>query len=190
MRRPTVAIIGNGALREDDPRGPLAFEVGRALVDHGFRLVCGGLGGVMAAACAGAAASERHVDGDIVGLLPGFDPDHANQSVDIAIATGLDHARNFIVANADAVVAIGGQAGTLSEMAGAWTLQRLLIGLRVEGWSGRLADHPLDERVRYPDIPDDRVWGADNATQVIDLLQRWLPRYRRRHGGIPPRRDP
>ena len=138
----------------------------------------------MAAACEGAASSERYRDGDIIGILPGFDPGACNRWVDLPIATGLDHVRNFLVANSDAVVAVGGGAGTLSEMAGAWQLKRLICGYRTDGWSGRLADQPIDERVRYPDMPDDRVFGVDSADEVIKILAERLSRYTERHRGI------
>ncbi len=182
-----IAIIGNGALTAEDPRSALAFEMGKALVDNGYRLASGGLGGVMGHACRGAASSLKHREGDIIALLPGFDPADAAPEASIRIATGLDHARNFIVANSDAVIAIGGGAGTLSEMAGAWQLQRLLLAFRCSGWSGKLADQRIDERVRYPDIDDDMVRGVSTASEAIDLLAQWLPRYSRRHLGIPKR---
>ena len=186
--RPIVAIIGNGGLAKDDARGFLAHAMGRALVDAGYRVACSGLGGIMESACLGASSSPAHRDGDVIGILPGFDPSAANEGVDIALATGLDQARNFIVANSDAVIAIGGGAGTLSEMAAAWQLQRLLIAFRVQGWSGRMADTRIDERCRYPDMPEDRVHGADTPQDAIDLLRRWLPKYDLRHPGIPRRR--
>jgi len=188
MQRPIIAIIGDGALQEGDPRHAVARTMGRALIEARYRMICGGLGGVMAAACAGAADSDAHQDGDIIGLLPGFDPGAANAHVDIAIATGLDHARNFLVANADAVIAIGGSCGTLSEIAAAWQLMRLVIAFRVPGWSGRLAETRLDDRIRYPDMADDRIRGVDTAEEAIALLATWLPRYQRRHAGIPARR--
>ncbi|HAN32376.1 MAG TPA: acyl-CoA synthetase [Myxococcales bacterium] len=183
-RRLIVSIIGNGSLPPDDSRALLAKELGQALVDAGYRIACGGMGGVMAAVCEGAYNSASYRDGDIIGILPGFDPSHANPWVDLPIATGLDHVRNFIVANGDAVVAVGGGAGTLSEMAGAWQLNRLICAYRTQGWSGRLADQRIDERVRYDDIPEDRIFGVDSADQVIALLAQWLPRYCRRHTGI------
>ena len=119
-----------------------------------------------------------------------MDETRLDNLLDIALATGLDQARNFIVANSDAVIAIGGGAGTLSEMAAAWQLQRLLIAFRVQGWSGRLADTRIDERVRYPDIAEDRAHGVDTPQEAIELLRRWLPKYHLRHGGIPKRRPP
>lgn len=73
-------------------------------------------------------------------MLPSYDPSDEGSSADIVIATGLDHARNILVANSDGVIAIGGGAGTLSEIAMAWALKRPIVALKVSGWSGKLAE--------------------------------------------------
>jgi uncharacterized protein (TIGR00725 family) len=185
-RAPIVAVLGDGEVAEDDARWQFAEALGRLVLDRGWRLQSGGRGGVMEAACRGARSSPRWVHGSIVGILPGWDPDQANPYVDIALPTGLDHARNLLVAQADAVVAIGGGAGTLSELAFAWMLQRLVVARRGEGWAGRLADQRVDERVRYPELPEDRVFGVDSPEQAIDTLERYLPLYRRRYRGRAP----
>ncbi|GAB4204293.1 MAG: hypothetical protein OHK0022_29310 [Roseiflexaceae bacterium] len=105
----------------------LAEAVGRALAEAGVQLVCGGLGGVMAAACRGA----RQAGGITIGLLPGHDRSEANPDVLIPIATGLGEGRNLlIVRTADAVIAIGGEYGTLSEIALACKLGKLVVGLQ------------------------------------------------------------
>lgn len=184
QRRPMVAVIGNARLPNGDHRLVEARDCGTFLIDAGCRLLTGGLGGVMHAACAGARQSRRYQSGDVIGLLPGHDPDAANEDVDISLATGLDLARNLIVANADAVIAIGGGAGTLSEIALAWQMHRLIIGLRVQGWSGEMADRRVDDRQRYPDIESDRVYGAAHAKEAVALVMQLLPAYRRRHGGV------
>jgi len=171
--RPLIAVAGDGGLGRGDPRYQLAQDLGRALVDARYRLVCGGHGGVMEAACRGARESSAHTDGDVIGILPGLDPAEANPWVDVALPTGLGHLRNMVVARSDALVAIGGQAGTLSEMALAWIHRRPVIGFRVPGWSGRLADQRIDGRVRFPDRPDDKVYGVDHPDEVVELL-RWL----------------
>ena len=175
-RRKTVAVIGDGDLPEHAEKYRMAEELGRALVDHGYRVMTGGLGGIMEAASRGARSSACYREGDIIGILPGSIPGAANQYVDISIPTALGTARNLIVAQAEAVVAIGGGAGTLSEMAGAWVMGRLVIGYRVEGWSGELADRKIDPRVRYPSIPDDRVYGVSSADEVIGFLD-LIPAY-------------
>jgi len=104
----------------------LAEEIGRRAAEAGATLVCGGLGGVMAAACRGA----RSVGGTTVGILPGDDTRAANPDVLIPIATGMGEARNVvIVRTADVVIAIGGEYGTLSEIALARKIGRVVIGL-------------------------------------------------------------
>jgi hypothetical protein len=106
-----------------------------------------------------------------VGILPGHDAEAANDYADVVIPTGLDIGRNSVVVHSDAVIIIGGSAGTLSEIAMAWSLYRLIIGFRVEGWSGKLADKTVDDRDRYPEIENDRVDGVDNADEALALLK-------------------
>jgi hypothetical protein len=72
----------------------------------------------------------------------------------------------------------------MAELAHAWILKRLILGFRVEGWSGRVADTRLDDRIRHRDVPDDRVHGIDSPRELISLLGDLLPRYAGRHGGI------
>ncbi len=119
-----IAVCGAGCC--DEHLASRAEEVGRYLAEAGATLICGGLGGVMAAACRGA----RAAGGRTVGILPGKDRQAANPDVEIAIATGLGEARNLtIVASADAVIAMAGGYGTLSEIALARKLGRPVIGL-------------------------------------------------------------
>ena len=172
-----IAVVGDARIRHGDRQERLAFEIGRGVVDAGYHLVTGGLGGVMEAAHRGARSSKRWHHSAGIGLLPGSDPAEANPYVDIAIPTGLGFGRNLLVAQCRAVIAIGGGAGTLSEMAFAWSLRRLLIALCCGGWSERLADQKIDDRQRYTDIPEDRVYGASTSEQALQLLQFWLPRY-------------
>jgi uncharacterized protein (TIGR00725 family) len=109
---PYVAVVGPGAATAGQEHA--AEAVGELLARGGAVLVCGGLGGVMAAACRGAASAG----GLTVGLLPGSDRACANEWVRVAIATGMGELRNgLVVRAADAVVAIGGAYGTLSEVA-------------------------------------------------------------------------
>jgi uncharacterized protein (TIGR00725 family) len=183
-RRPLVAVIGDSQLEPGSSKESLAEQVGRALVDGGYRVLTGGLGGVMEAACRGARSSPKYQPGDTVGVLPGHDSGEANPYTDVTLASGLDHVRNSIVAHADAVIAIGGGAGTLSEICFAWIYKRLIVALRVDGWSGRLADQRVDNRIRYPDYPDDRVFGASSAVEAVDKIKACLPRFRGTYGGI------
>jgi uncharacterized protein (TIGR00725 family) len=184
-----VAVVGDAVVSAGSAKDVLAEEIGRALVDAGFRVMTGGLGGVMESACRGARSSDRYAPGDTIGVLPGHDPTEANPHVDIVIPSGLDHVRNSVVAHADAMIAIGGGAGTMSEICLAWIYKRLIIAARVEGWSGRVADQRIDERIRYADLPEDRIYGAGSASEIIGLLSEWLCRYTAQHHGVR-RREP
>jgi hypothetical protein len=125
--RPYVAVVGPGDASQDELEA--AKEVGRGLADADAIVVCGGLGGVMAAACHGAACAG----GQSVGLLPGPDRSAANQWVTVALPTGLGELRNgLVIRAADAVIAIGGGYGTLSEVALALKAGVPVIGL--ESW--------------------------------------------------------
>lgn len=125
QRQPVIAICGAGQC--DAPLAVLAEEVGRRVAQAGALLVCGGLGGVMEAACRGAVQEG----GQTLGLLPGADASSANAAVSIAVPTGMGHARNvIIVQTADVVIAIGGAYGTLSEIALARKCGRRVIGLQ------------------------------------------------------------
>lgn len=103
-----------------------ALDVGRRLAERGAVVVCGGLGGVMEAACRG--ASER--GGTTLGILPGIDRSEANPYVDVAVPTGLGEARNTLVVRAaDAVIAVAGEFGTLSEIAFALKVGKPVVGI-------------------------------------------------------------
>lgn len=122
-----VGVIGQG---ECGCRlAGLAEEVGRRIARMGAILVCGGMGGVMAAACRGA----QSAGGLTVGILQGSDRREGNRYLSIAIATGLGEARNLaIVRTADVLIAIGGSYGTLSEIGFALKMGKRVVGL--ESW--------------------------------------------------------
>ncbi len=183
-RRRIVAVIGDAGVQPGSPKYVLAEEIGRLLVDAGFRVMTGGLGGVMEAACRGARTSASYQSGDTIAILPGHDPAEANLFVDVALPTGLDHVRNSIVAHSDAVIAVGGGAGTMSEICLAWVHKRLIVALRVDGWSGRIADQRVDERIRYPSEPDDRVFGADSAVTAVQAVIDRIERFTGQHESI------
>ena len=119
-----IAVIGGSqaSLKEIS----LAEEVGRELAQNGVVLVCGGLGGVMEAACRGASSKG----GVTIGILPGENRREANRYVQIPIVTGMGYARNVaVVKSAQAVIAIGGRYGTLSEIGHALQNGIPVIGL-------------------------------------------------------------
>lgn len=149
-----VAVIGDGYCSADTAR--LAEEVGQLVAQNGAAVVCGGLGGVMEAACRGA----KSAGGLTIGILPGRSRRDANPYVDIPIVTGMGDARNVIVVSSgQSVIAIQGGFGTLSEIAhalkqgipvvglGSWQLSR-------EGW--------------------DEVQGLIPATDPADAVQKAL----------------
>ena len=127
-----MAVVGAG---DADPElDALAEAVGRALAEHGAVVVCGGLGGVMAAACRGAKAAG----GATLGILPGTEREAANEWVDVAVPTGLGEGRNALVVRAaDALVAVGGGFGTLSEIALALKAGKTVVGLSTWELGGR-----------------------------------------------------
>lgn len=166
-RRKVMAVVGNGG-DIPIPVAALARSLGRAAVDSGFRIVTGGLGGVMAAVSEGARGGERYTEGDIIGVLPGYDRAAANPWVDVVIPTGMQLARNVVVVSmADVVVAVGGGAGTLSEVALAWQLGRPVIALLgANGWAEDLAGRTLDHRHAEP------IATARSVDEVIELALR------------------
>lgn len=106
-----IGVIGGGRCAPEIER--LAEEVGSEIAKRDAMLICGGLGGVMQAACRGA----KQENGTTIGVLPGASKADANPFVDIPIATGISEARNIIIVrSSDAVIAIDGQYGTLSEI--------------------------------------------------------------------------
>jgi len=123
-----VAVIGGGQCSAEEAE--MAEAVGRELAWRGAVLICGGLGGVMEAACRGATSEG----GLTIGILPSDDPADANPYVQIPIATGIGHARNVaIVKSAQAIIAIDGDYGTLTEIAFALKYGVPVIGLNT--WS-------------------------------------------------------
>ena len=175
-RRLVAAIIGNNSPSQSVFE--MAEAIGCSLVDAGFRIATGGLGGVMTAASRGGRASTAWTEGSIIGGLPGLDADAANPYVDIAIPTGMNYARNtLLVALADVVIAVGGGAGTLSEMALAWQHDKPIIALDVgDGWSAQLAGVSLDHRHAEP------IHRATTPSEAIDLATQLAPRSSHKSG--------
>jgi uncharacterized protein (TIGR00725 family) len=138
-----VAVVGGG---DAGPEAVAAAEdLGRELARRGAVVVCGGLGGVMEAVCRGARAQG----GRTVGILPGDDRAAANPHVEVAVATGMGEGRNLLVVRtADAVVAVDGEFGTLSEIALALRLGKPVVGL--DTWEIRRPGLTADPIVRVP----------------------------------------
>lgn len=143
-----VSVIGGGSVTDEEWR--VAEDLGRVLGERDHAVVCGGLGGVMEAVCAGASDAG----GETIGILPGSDLAAANEHVDVAVATGLGHARNALVPlNGDAVVAVAGGPGTLSEIGFAAIYDRPIAGIGTH-------DLPAVQPVETPAAAVDHVESA------------------------------
>jgi uncharacterized protein (TIGR00725 family) len=137
-----IGVIGGA--RADNAALEAAVQVGRLIAGAGAVLICGGLGGVMEAAARGAKAAG----GLTVGILPGSSPSDANPFIDVPIATGLGFTRNSLVAmNADTLIAVDGEYGTLSEIAYGIILGKRVIGLGTWDIRGVLVAKSPEEAV-------------------------------------------
>jgi uncharacterized protein (TIGR00725 family) len=145
-----IGVIGDSSCSPEEAK--LAENVGELLAQRGATIVCGGLGGVMEAVCRGA----KSKGGLTVGVLPGQDSSTANPWVDIPVVTGIGEARNVAVAkSAQAIIAIGGNYGTLSEIAYALKSSIPVIGLNT--WS--LSRNRQE---------DDSIIRVQSATEAVD----------------------
>jgi len=138
---PQISVIGSGACDQDSELAAIAEQVGRGVAEAGAVLVCGGMAGVMEAASRGAAEAG----GTVIGIVPSDSPADANPHCTHVIATGIGHARNLaVVASGEAVIAVGGEWGTLSEIGFARRLDREVVTLR--SWhaqgEGAMAEMP------------------------------------------------
>ena len=142
-RQKYIGVIGAGEC--DVELGILAEAAGRGIAEADSILVCGGMGGVMEAACRGAKAAG----GLTIGILPGQDRSGANSYVDFAVATGINEARNLaIIRTADALIAVGGSYGTLSEIGFALKAGKKVVGLRSWDIKGIVPAATAEEAVR------------------------------------------
>lgn len=139
-----------------------AYRVGRAIAKEGATVVCGGLGGVMEAASKGA----RDAGGHSVGIIPTSDFDQANRYCEFVVATGIGMSRNFIVAySGDAMIVVGGGAGTVSEVAAAYRVSKPIVTVKGTGgvadeWAGRYLDARRTRLILGGSSPEDAVKKA------------------------------
>ena len=125
VKKHIIGVIGSSQATAEGLQ--LAEEVGRKIAEAGAVLVCGGLGGVMTAASRGCAEAG----GDVIGILPGGDRDDANPYVTLPVPSNMGHARNMIIAHtAQALIAIEGEFGTISEAAISLKLGKGVFALR------------------------------------------------------------
>jgi uncharacterized protein (TIGR00725 family) len=156
-----IGVIGDSSCPPEEAK--LAESVGELLAQRGATIVCGGLGGVMEAACRGA----KSEGGLTVGILPGKNSNMANPWVDIPVVTGIGEARNVaVVKSAQAVIAIGGGYGTLSEIAYALKSSIPVIGLNT--WSLSRNGHEYDSIIRVQSATD----AVDKAISLVKRRKR------------------
>ena len=135
-----VAVIGGNFCSKEIAK--MAYEVGKRIAERKHILICGGLAGVMEAACRGA----KDGGGWTIGILPGKDKNEANRFVDIPIVTAMSHARNaIIVRTADVLIAVDGKYGTLSEIGLALAIGKKVVGLNTWDIEGVISVGSVDE---------------------------------------------
>ena len=155
-----IAVIGDSKSNLETMK--IARDIGKEIAKQNCVLICGGKGGIMEAACRGA----QEQGGITIGILPGNDKSEANEYCTIIISTGMGWARNNIIAlSADGIIAIGGRAGTLSEIAYSWMYKKPIIAIEsVNGWSAQLAGKYLDDRNSKP------IGKAKTAEEAVSSL--------------------
>ena len=162
MRKLQIGVIGYNDDRCSEVAREMAYKVGKEIALSGSVLICGGLGGVMEAACKGA----KDANGNTVGIIPQDKFSFANQFCDIVICSGIGFARDFIVAtSSDGILAVGGGIGTLIEMSVGYMIKKKIVAISPSGGVSEVyAGKYLDERKRVliESAPD-----AKSAVQAI-----------------------
>lgn len=168
IRKPVIGVIGPNQPVCSREIYDFGLLLGRRLVDDGFIIACGGMFGVMEAVCRGARNSPLYTPGCTIGLIPSIDKNAANPFCDIVIPTGMGLARNILLVNtSDLLIALGGGAGTLSEITYAWqTGKTVLCCTQFSGWAAELADRALDERM------EDLLIGVGSLEQIREELKK------------------
>jgi uncharacterized protein (TIGR00725 family) len=162
VRKLQIGVIGYNDDRCSEVAREIAYKVGKEIALSGSVLICGGLGGVMEAACKGA----KEANGNTVGIIPQDKFSFANQFCDIVICSGIGFARDFIVAtSSDGIIAVGGGIGTLIEMSVGYMIKKKIVAISPSGGVSEIyAGKYLDERKRVliESAPD-----AKSAVQAI-----------------------
>ncbi len=162
----TIGIIGDSL--EKPELNKIAETLGKLIAAEGYTLVTGGREGVMGAASRGAKLCKNRADSaKVIGILPGIDKNEGNEHLDYAVTTGIGWARNqIVVLSSDVVIAIGGGAGTLSEISYAWSYNKPVIAFTgVSGWSDKLAGKTIDEKRA------DKIIGVKAPEEAIEVIR-------------------
>ncbi|MDP6419489.1 MAG: TIGR00725 family protein [Candidatus Krumholzibacteria bacterium] len=164
MRKKQISVIGDSEATGD--LEAFAVALGREIARRGWNLVNGGRGGVMEAASQGC----REEGGLVLGILPGDDDSEGNEHCHFLLPTNMGWTRNSLnVLAGDAVIALGGRSGTLSEIAYAWGYGKPCLAVTgFGGWSETLAGTALDDR------REDRIHPVSDPEEACDLLSRLL----------------
>lgn len=163
VRKLQIAVIGYNKECPEVAK-KVAYDVGRKVAEAGALLVCGGLGGVMEAACRGAKDSG----GTTLGIIPQEDFSYANEFCDIVVCTGIGFARDFIVASsADGIIAVGGGIGTLIEMGVGYMTRKTIVAIAGTGGVAEMyGGKYLDERNRV------MILAAPDAKTAVEMIGR------------------
>ncbi|RLI34825.1 TIGR00725 family protein [Candidatus Bathyarchaeota archaeon] len=174
-RKPQILVAGSSEEHCTSRLYSLAYEVGKEIARRGAILITGGLGGVMEASSRGA----KEAGGLVVGIIPHEDHDYANKYCDVVVATGIGWARNFATAyTADAVIIIGGGAGTAIEAMVAYFKGKPIIALKGSGgYADEAAGKYLDDRRIV------RVEAASSPQEAVNLALEGLKRKREKAEG-------
>jgi len=163
-----VGIIGSASSNISCNLQDVAMDIGKLVVDSGFRIVNGGMGGVMEYSAKGGHQSSCYRSGDVIGILPSYKKTDANSYIDVVIPTGLGVARNaLVVSTSDIVIGLDGGAGTLSELAMAWQMKKTIVCYGKEGWHCKLKELTLDDRER------EGVHVFDDLDKLASFLNMW-----------------
>ncbi len=155
-----ISVIGASEISKDIREKTV--EIGRLIAKNNYAIACGGLSGVMEAVCKGA----KEEGGFTIGIIPSIEKLSANKYIDLVIPCPFSQARNIVVVlTGDAVLAISGKAGTLSEISFAWIYQKPIIALMdVDGWSSKIANQKLDDR------RSDMIYGVKTPQEAINKI--------------------
>lgn len=168
IRKPIIGVIGPNQPVCSREIYDFGLLLGRRLVDDGYIVACGGMFGIMESVCKGARNSPLYVTGSTIGFIPSVDKNTANPFCDIVVPTGMGLARNILLVNtSDLLIAVGGGAGTLSEISYAWqTGKVVLCCTQFPGWSADLAGKALDDRM------EQLLVAVNSLEQICDELKK------------------
>ena len=161
-----VAIIGGNIKLVTEDQLKFAFDLGKSLVDNGHEIINGGMTGVMEETARGARSSKKFLKHSLIAILPTDDISKGNKYSGIKLITHLGFGRNrLIVMNSDLVVAIGGGAGTLNEIALAWEMGKTICAYSEgTGWSTKVAGMTIDNR------RSDHIIPIKSTEEVLDII--------------------